>query len=335
MNRSRIALVLVSLCILLAGCGESPAEPSVDAESSEEPAEEPVEAFALFVEGVPVATAAEEAPLQALLDARLEEYLASFDPESVLYGDFFSSVRVGEWLCLASEFSDEEELKAASESIRCVAAVLQKETYDIPFETCVIYERRTTEDLLLRAGETGVGAVTNALVIVDGEVTETRFVSDETEKEPVNEEILTGTEPETEQTVASTLFIKPYDGRLSSTYGETKQRTKAHQGIDIIAWPGSSCFRDLALAAADGTVVRAERASGYGNFVLIDHGNGLFTAYGHFDSLLVEKGQFVTAGTPIGKIGQTGQATGPHLHFEVRVGDRKINPLLFLPYTWR
>ena len=333
MKRFRVVFLLLAVLVALTGCVKQDAP--VSEEPVSEPPETPVKGYALYVEGVPVATSAAEEPLRRLLDERLETYLAAFDPETLLYGDFFSAVKIEEVMVLASEFSGEDELKEAAAGIRCMAAVLQKETYDIPFETCVIYERRTSEDMVLREGKTGTGVITNELVVIDGEVTETMFLSDKTETAPVNEEILTGIKPETEQAVESTLFIKPYDGRLSSTYGETKERASAHLGIDIVAWQGLSCFREIAVAAADGTVVRAERTGGYGNFVLIDHGNGLFTAYGHFDSLSVEAGQYVTAGTPIGKIGQTGQATGPHLHFEVRVGNRKINPLLFLHYTWR
>lgn len=340
MNRIRPLLLTVAVCLALTGCAERK-EPDAEtteceSESSEISEETPVSAFALFVEGVPVATAAEAQTLQAALDERLSSYLLTLAGEEVLYADFYSAVRIGETETLASEFSEEEALREAVSGVQCVAAVLRKESYEIPYQTCRIYERRTTEDHLLREGKNGVGVISNEAVIVDGELTELLFLSDETEEEPVNEEILTGTEPEeSEQTVKSTLFSKPYDGRLSSTYGDTRQRSRAHLGIDIIAFAGFQCYREPALAAADGVVVMAGRYGTYGNFVLIDHGNGLQTAYGHFDSVLVEAGQVVTAGTPIGKIGQTGQATGPHLHFEVRVDGRKINPLLFLDYSSR
>jgi murein DD-endopeptidase MepM/ murein hydrolase activator NlpD len=82
-------------------------------------------------------------------------------------------------------------------------------------------------------------------------------------------------------------------------------------------------------AAAKGTVSFAGRKQGYGNCVEIDHGNGLTTRYAHMSRFAVAPGQAIDAGEKIGAIGNTGRSTGPHLHFEVRVGDRAVNPRPF------
>ena len=99
-----------------------------------------------------------------------------------------------------------------------------------------------------------------------------------------------------------------------------------HDGIDIRAPKGTAVE-----AAADGEVVFADRHGGYGNLVILRHHNGLLTIYAHADELLVRKGQQVKAGDTISRVGETGHATGPHLHFEVRRGAHPEDPLLYLP----
>lgn len=94
-----------------------------------------------------------------------------------------------------------------------------------------------------------------------------------------------------------------------------------HTGVDLRA-PEGSPIR----VAAGGIVKNAGPRGGYGNAVEIDHGNGLSTLYAHASELLVTKGQKVTEGQQVGRAGMTGRATGPHLHFEVRVNDHPVDP---------
>jgi murein DD-endopeptidase MepM/ murein hydrolase activator NlpD len=95
-----------------------------------------------------------------------------------------------------------------------------------------------------------------------------------------------------------------------------------HTGVDLRA-PEGAPIR----AAGDGIVREAGRRGGYGNVVEIDHGNGTSTLYAHASSLLVKPGQHVERGEAVALVGQTGQATGPHLHFELRKNDHPVNPL--------
>ncbi len=99
-----------------------------------------------------------------------------------------------------------------------------------------------------------------------------------------------------------------------------------HPGMDIDGERG-----DPVIAPANGTVISAGYKGGYGNMVEIDHGNGLTTRYGHMSKIDAEVGQTITRGATIGQVGSTGRSTGPHLHFEVRLNDKPINPRLFLP----
>lgn len=96
---------------------------------------------------------------------------------------------------------------------------------------------------------------------------------------------------------------------------------KLHTGMDIGAKSGSDI-----IAAAGGTVIMAQYYGGYGNCVIIDHGGGVSTLYAHMSSIGVKNGQTVAAGQSIGKVGSTGNSTGPHLHFEVRINGNTQNP---------
>ena len=91
--------------------------------------------------------------------------------------------------------------------------------------------------------------------------------------------------------------------------------------MDIGAKSGSDI-----IAAAGGTVIMAQYYGGYGNCVIIDHGGGVSTLYAHMSKIGVSNGQVVSAGQSIGKVGSTGNSTGPHLHFEVRVNGNTQNP---------
>ena len=98
-----------------------------------------------------------------------------------------------------------------------------------------------------------------------------------------------------------------------------------HNGVDFAAGTGTDIF-----APADGTVIRAGWASGYGNVIYIQHEFGIETRYGHLSRIRVKKGQRVSRGQHIGDMGNTGRSTGTHLHYEVRVNDKPVNPMNYI-----
>lgn len=332
----RTIVCLLICCLLLCGCEAENGEVSEDVSAALEESEEQalLPGYGLYIDGELFVVSPDRETLRTLLDERLSTYLSAFPEENLLYGNFLSDVKIKETKC--AFYSSEKELRRACGRVNCTAAVREYEHYAVPYGTLYIYEKRTTEDTLLKNGTDGVGTTEFRTLYEGGAVVSRVQKADYVSVLPDNEEVLTGDitkGTETMGTTESTLFTKPYDGRLSSTYGELSGRTHAHMGIDIIGFPGVDCKHEPALAAADGIVtVAGYNHGGYGNMVIIDHGNEVETVYGHFFKVLVEEGQFVTAGTPIGLIGTTGDSTGNHLHFEVRVKGRKINPLLFLEY---
>ncbi|NUQ70989.1 MAG: peptidoglycan DD-metalloendopeptidase family protein [Chthonomonadales bacterium] len=120
-------------------------------------------------------------------------------------------------------------------------------------------------------------------------------------------------------------FGRPVDGPVTSNYGmryhPILHRRRMHTGVDFGAPYGSSIR-----AAADGVVIMSSYMRGYGNTVIIDHGGGVTTLYAHCSALLVRDGRSVRQGQTIARVGSTGLATGPHLHFEVRHNGTPVNP---------
>ena len=127
------------------------------------------------------------------------------------------------------------------------------------------------------------------------------------------------------QAAHATMTLPVAGGRVSSEYGmrqlDDDAAPRMHDGLDIAA-PMGTPIR----AALGGTVAHAGWVKGYGNTVIVDHGNGTTTLYGYASELLVEKGETITRGAPIARVGSTGHSTGPHLHFEVRRDGQALDP---------
>jgi murein DD-endopeptidase MepM/ murein hydrolase activator NlpD len=125
----------------------------------------------------------------------------------------------------------------------------------------------------------------------------------------------------------------PIEGRVASSFGEREDPINGegafHTGIDIDA-PYGTPVR----AAGDGDVTGAAMGAGYGREVTLNHGHELLTVYGHLSAIAVIPGQHVTRGQVIGYVGQSGRATGPHLHYEVRVHNVPVNPHKYLRTTY-
>jgi murein DD-endopeptidase MepM/ murein hydrolase activator NlpD len=125
----------------------------------------------------------------------------------------------------------------------------------------------------------------------------------------------------------SVLTTDPVANSESSGFGwrddPFRHRPKFHAGTDFRGKHGTPV-----LAAGDGVVKLARRYGGYGNYIQVDHGGGVVTAYAHLRRFLVKPGHVVVAGEAIGHMGATGRTTGPHLHFEVRLDGRPVDPVM-------
>jgi len=124
--------------------------------------------------------------------------------------------------------------------------------------------------------------------------------------------------------------IWPVDGKLESGFGGRRNPFggsgyEFHSGQDIEAAWGSPV-----VAGASGKVIFVGWQNGYGQLVVIDHGGGLTTRYGHLSHIDVAQGETVSRGQTIARVGSTGRSTGPHLHYEVRINDEAVNPLQYL-----
>ena len=124
----------------------------------------------------------------------------------------------------------------------------------------------------------------------------------------------------------------PVDGRVTASFGERIDPFNGegafHSGVDI----GSS-YGAPVIAPADGMVTYSEQMGGYGKAIMIDHGNGISTRFGHLSGFAVTAGQRVHRGDIVGYVGTSGRSTGPHLHYEVRINDTPVNPYKYLRIT--
>lgn len=199
---------------------------------------------------------------------------------------------------------------------------LQKET--ISFETEVVEDAAMAkgEQKTTQVGQNGEKLVNYLIYKENGTEVKREITSEQSVKEPVKEIIVKGTKVIPSRGTG-TLKWPANGGYVSSGLGQ--RWGKLHKGIDI-ARPS-----DLTIKAADnGKVISAEYSGGYGNKVVIDHNNGLQTVYAHLDSIAVSAGQVVSQGQKLGVMGNTGNSTGTHLHFEVYENGALKNPMDYL-----
>jgi murein DD-endopeptidase MepM/ murein hydrolase activator NlpD len=133
--------------------------------------------------------------------------------------------------------------------------------------------------------------------------------------------------------IADAPSLWPVEGTVTSSFGEREDPFNGegafHAGLDISAPKGT-----LVRATGDGLVDSAAQVNGYGREVIVDHGHGVRTVYGHLSGMIVLAGQHVVRGQIIGYVGQTGRSTGPHLHYEVRINNVPVNPHKYLRTTF-
>ena len=212
-------------------------------------------------------------------------------------------------------------------SIRTVDTVSYKEVIKRPVEEVADDTMYQGERKVLTVGADGEALVTANIIYVNGYEEGREVVSSTTLVAPTTEVVAVGTKARP-RTMPTGTFKWPVSGRISSYFGYRNifGSYSYHGGIDIAVPYGTS------IKASDGgTVIWSGYKGTYGYLVIIDHGNGVQSYYGHNSKLLVSAGDKVYQGQTIARAGSTGRSTGNHCHFEIRINGTRVNPLSYLP----
>ncbi|WP_373897257.1 peptidoglycan DD-metalloendopeptidase family protein [Haloimpatiens sp. FM7315] len=170
-------------------------------------------------------------------------------------------------------------------------------------------------------GEKGIKKLSKEILVKDNKIVAKKIIREKVIKPCKDKVILIGSKKPT--VLGSFAFARPSRGSVSSGFG--KRNGKMHKGIDIASPMNTPIY-----AAYDGVVTFSGWQQGYGNIVIINHGNGFETRYGHCNSLIAKKGDKIKKTQLIAKVGSTGRSTGPHLHFEIRKNDQAIDPTPYI-----
>jgi len=222
-------------------------------------------------------------------------------------------------------------------SVRYTQQVQRQEK--LPFDTVKQQDDSlyTTQSKVQQEGKNGERDVWAKVTYINGVEAQENVISQTVVSPAQNEILLQGTKKVPTNSgggsttaISSGKFIVPlkYAYRISGTFGPRNLAGAAsnfHYGVDMAAPKGTPIY-----ASRAGTVVYSGSATGYGLVVYINHGDGLQTRYGHCSKLLVKSGQAVSQGQLIALVGATGDATGPHLHFEIRVNGVAVNPMKYV-----
>ena len=208
----------------------------------------------------------------------------------------------------------------------------EEKTVVSEFETVYEYdpEMYVTSKYVKQNGKNGTKKITEKIVYLNGVEEFRTVVSEEVVSETINKVVMCGLKPipENAPESAEAFLVWPYEGEINEPFGWRLRDgyQEYHAGIDMRGPKGTPV-----LAAASGVIEKAGNFhNGYGNMIIIHHADGKQTFYAHLNDIYVSKGDVVTQGTIIGEIGSTGDSTGNHLHFEVRVNGTAENPLKYL-----
>ena len=215
------------------------------------------------------------------------------------------------------------EYQDTVESIVNLEAQLEQEYTDLEALKSTVESNKATVAAMMRQKE-------SELADISGDIEDAQSDADYYAAEiQAQEELVAAGVEEHPYTGGAFRWPCPSSTRVTSDYGTRVSpmsgASSNHKGIDI----GASAGADI-IAAADGTVTAASYSSAAGNYVMIDHGGGLYTVYMHASSLLVSPGQTVSAGDVIAKVGSTGISTGSHLHFGVSLNGSYVSPWSYL-----
>lgn len=245
----------------------------------------------------------------------------------------YSETSFSQQVEIRDNYVKKASLSSKSEAIELLEGAVSVETVTREsIYVCEPYGEVEVEDDSMYRGERVVASegisgekyVEYTTVKINGQEISKNITGETVITKPVNRVVKVGIK-ENPKGKATGSFINPTSGSLSSTFGARWGRR--HTGIDISAPAGTS------ICAADGgTVIYSDFMSGYGYLIQIDHGNGFVTYYAHCSALYAKTGDKVAQGDLIAAVGSTGNSTGNHLHFEVRINGNPTDPLGYVKY---
>lgn len=294
----------------------------------------------LYIDGKLIGATSETDALNAALDKVLNDYKEGYDDETTT--EFANDVVVK-----GGNFTEEdimtvsEIMEAADGNFSIALSTDIVYTRDINYEIKTEYDdsKSSSYKKVKTEGKNGKEEVTIRTTFTDGMQTDAVETDSKVLSKAVDEVVVKGSKDgiveessssskssSSGSTSGTFCWPLPYTHNITSNYEWRWGRM--HWGIDISA---GGVYGQPIVASDGGTVVQAgDNGDGYGNYVIIDHGNGYKTLYGHCSSVAVSYGQHVSQGDTIGYVGSTGNSTGPHLHFEIIYNSNKLNPLQFV-----
>lgn len=301
--------------------------------------------YGLYIDNELAGVSLDKDALENALQKALDDYKAKYDDETT--DKFANDVEIVFGAYKSIYVDDSENIvKNNMDKFSYSLSTDIEYTQKVPFTTTVKYDKTkyTSYSKVIQKGISGKQKIIYRVTYVDGIQTDSYVSATKTVKKAQNKIIVKGTKQNTTTSVTSnaTSYVSgygsasasgsfmwplPYTHNITSGYGA--RWGSMHTGIDISA---GSVYGKAVVASDGGTVEWAGwDSSGYGNYVIINHGNGYKTLYGHCSAVYVSRGQSVSKGATIAAVGSTGDSTGPHLHFEVRTsGGSRLNPLGFV-----
>lgn len=290
-----------------------------------------VEALSMLCDGKEIAVVANEAEGKQALD-KVKDYYASKSGLTVKQSKVKNKITYSKKKVPLSEV---DTVDRVSERVKEVNSKLKKPVVTIELKGNVESKETAAAKTVVKPsntlplgqskiqseGQNGQKIVVKEITMENSKIVASKVISEKVVTAPKDKIILKGTK--TNAADASTFLASPSRGTVSSSFGMRWGRM--HEGLDIAADLGTPIY-----AALDGTVTYAGWASGYGKLIKLKHKDGIETYYGHCNKLLVSQGQNVKKGEKIGEVGSTGNSTGPHLHFEVRVNGVPNDPAPYL-----
>ena len=286
-----------------------------------------IKSVALMIDGKEMAYAESADVMNSYIEKRLACYNV-VDAENA--AEFVNDVAITDKYCVVSDYSSSDYINEALSKLSVKTTAKYRQDIVVSFDTVT---QKTNEKLLgyrqvAVDGVNGLNHSVEQVVYIDGIECERTMLEPEVVTTPVNKVIIVGTAySNTEGNTATTNMVFPIARTsyfITSPFAE-RRNGYSHKGVDIATNKGTPIY-----AVQEGTVLEAGWHSDYGYHVKINHGNGVITHYAHSSELYVSAGEEVSRGQIIAAVGSTGWSTGPHLHLEMTIDGKYVDPIKYI-----